>query len=266
MGRTKQWLKSTGVHFNWHIFKQFAPYLILLSILQHPSSSMFPSRVAWKKGHVLVPSLSRLSSTPHYHQGPIWNYHPAERGLYPFLYAWVGPFYFLHILSNSLWQSTTMTGIPIARRGSAIIGNLPTPKNKLIVNITLNNEQEDAFVPSFTTLDKIDGIVSIISPFDLNFEDVHITFQGTVRTYVEKVATSASTTGRTQAHHHFLRLFQPIDEAHIPEGRIAKAGQTYQFPFTFVVPERLLPQRTAEPVNTCTMHICNSHLALVILC
>ncbi|MCJ1350270.1 MAG: hypothetical protein MMC33_000251 [Icmadophila ericetorum] len=153
-----------------------------------------------------------------------------------------------------------MTGIPIARRGSAIIGNLTTPKNKLIVNITLNNEQEDAFVPSFTTLDKIDGIVSIISPFDLNFEDVHITFQGTVRTYVEKVATSASTTGRTQAHHHFLRLFQPIDEAHIPEGRIAKAGQTYQFPFTFVVPERLLPQSCTH--SRASQHVHDAHLQL----
>src|SRR5436190_23025836 len=47
------------------------------------------------------------------------------------------------------------------------------------------------------------------------------------------------------AVHTFLKLSQPIDESLYPQPRIVEAGRAYTFPFTFVVPERLLP------------HVCN---------
>ena len=64
---------------------------------------------------------------------------------------------------------------------------------------------------------------------------------GTTRTWIEKVATAAPTTNRTNAFHRFFRVDQPIDEDNLPGDRIAKAGVTYKHPFTFVVPDRLLP-------------------------
>ena len=129
-----------------------------------------------------------------------------------------------------------------------------------VIKITLNDGQKDAFVPSYTTLDKIEGHVSITAPNDLSFEDIHITFQGASKTYVDAVATAPSAGSRTQAHHHFLRLFQPIDGATLPPDRVLEAGRTYNFPFTFVVPEHLLPQSCTHPREHACVH--DAHLAL----
>ncbi|MCJ1259718.1 hypothetical protein MMC24_007557 [Lignoscripta atroalba] len=133
-----------------------------------------------------------------------------------------------------------MSIIPLSRTLSPLKGL--TQKAKPIIDITLHDEQEGSFVPSYTTLDKIEGEVSITAPVNMDFEDIRITFQGATRSYVEKIATSAPTNGRTHATHNFLRLVQPIPESSLPQSRILEAGRKYTFSFTFVVPERLLPQ------------------------
>lgn len=133
-----------------------------------------------------------------------------------------------------------MTMRPSEVRRSSLVGL--TMKTKPTIDITLNDVQEGNVVPLYTTLDKIEGIVSISAPVDLNFDDIHITFQGASRTYVERVATTASINARSNAYHNFLRLSQPIKETDLPGDRVLKAGQTYKFPFTFVVPDKLLPQ------------------------
>ena len=133
-------------------------------------------------------------------------------------------------------------------------------KSKPIISITLNDSQQHAFVPSYTSLDEIRGVVSITALSDTRFDEVYITFEGATRTYVEKIATTAPTNGRTEAFQNFLRLVQPIDEAAFPQPRIAKAGQMYQFPFTFVVPDRLLPQSCIHPVENLSVR--DNHLNL----
>ena len=40
----------------------------------------------------------------------------------------------------------------------------------------------------------------------------------------------------------FLKLRQPIESTDYPTPRVLEAGRSYEFPFTFVVPDRLLPQ------------------------
>lgn len=129
-----------------------------------------------------------------------------------------------------------------------------------VIKITLNDGQQNTFVPSYTTLDKIEGLVSITAPNDLSFEDIHLTFQGASKTYVDAITTAPSSGSRTQAHHHFLRLFQPIDGATLPPDRVLEAGRTYKFPFTFVVPEHLLPQSCTHPRGHACVH--DAHLAL----
>lgn len=59
--------------------------------------------------------------------------------------------------------------------------------------------------------------------------------------------------GRTGATQTFLRLRQPIEEALYPTPRVIEPGLSYQFPFTFVVPQRLLP-------HVCTHHKTNAHI------
>ena len=128
------------------------------------------------------------------------------------------------------------------------------------VEITLDDQQPGTFVPSYTTLEKIQGTASITTPVDLPFDDVNITFTGSVKTFVEKLATSSPTIPRTQAFHNFLRLAQPINPSDLPENKIAKAGVTYRFPFTFVVPERLLPQACSHDLASDAVR--EAHLAL----
>ncbi|KAI4254130.1 MAG: hypothetical protein LQ352_003265 [Teloschistes flavicans] len=115
-------------------------------------------------------------------------------------------------------------------------------KDKPLVQINLADDQEQAFVPTYTSLEQIRGTVSLTAPVDTKIGQIHIGFEGICKTYVEKVATSSPTHGRTEAFHTFLRLGQPIQEAEYPPDHIAKAGETYTFPFIFVVPEQLLPQ------------------------
>lgn len=115
-----------------------------------------------------------------------------------------------------------------------------TPKP--IIEVTLTDDQKDAFVPQYTSLDEIKGEVSITVSCDTSFDDIYITFEGSTRTFVEKIATTSPTNGRTEAFHNFVRLLQPMDPSAFPDPRVIEAGKNYKFPFTFVVPDTLLPQ------------------------
>jgi hypothetical protein len=58
----------------------------------------------------------------------------------------------------------------------------------------------------------------------------------------------------------FLKLRQPIEEASYPEPRVFQQGSLYRFPFTFVVPEQLLPQSCSH--RTCNQHLQHAHTQL----
>ena len=76
-----------------------------------------------------------------------------------------------------------------------------------------------------------------------------ITFEGQSSTYVERIATTAPTTGRTTGKHTFLKLLQPVDSDQLPDCNLFVAGTTYKIPFNFVVPDRLLPYICAHKVD-----------------
>lgn len=62
-------------------------------------------------------------------------------------------------------------------------------------------------------------------------------------------ATTTSVEGRgnihpsitPKAYHNFLKMKQPVDDSQYPEPRVFSAQKVYRFPFTFVVPDQLLP-------------------------
>lgn len=120
-------------------------------------------------------------------------------------------------------------------------------KPKPIIEIKLSGSQKDAFAPSYTSLEEINGEVSITTQTDLNFDDIYITFEGATRTYVEKIATTSPTNAKTEAFQNFLRLVQPVDQNAFPHLKVLEANKSYKFPFHFVVPERLLPQSCTHP-------------------
>lgn len=124
------------------------------------------------------------------------------------------------------------------RRGSAIAAAIGLRK-KSEITIVLDGDAD--FVHSYSTYDEIKGHVDVRFDKDTAFDDLNITFEGQSSTYVEKIASTAPTTGRTTGRHTFLKVQQPISEDLLPESGIFEAGVTYTIPFTFVVPDRLLP-------------------------
>ncbi|KZF24321.1 hypothetical protein L228DRAFT_237261 [Xylona heveae TC161] len=125
---------------------------------------------------------------------------------------------------------------------------------------TASSSAPEPYVHSYTSLDRIEGEVAITAPNALRFEDISITFEGTSRTYVENVSSASMLTQRTAARHNFLKLAQPIDQSSFPHPRILEPGRTYRFPFTFVIPERMLPSSCRHSTVNAELH--EAHLQL----
>lgn len=83
---------------------------------------------------------------------------------------------------------------------------------------------------------------------------------GTAYTVVDRVTTTPSMTGRTEATHRFLTLRQPISLSDLPSPRVFEAGRTYRFPFTFNIPAQLLPKACTHDVAA--DHVRDTHLTL----
>lgn len=95
---------------------------------------------------------------------------------------------------------------------------------------------------TYTTRDRITGVVSVTVPVDTSFDDLEIDFVGTSRTYVERLTTAAAISGRSEAFHQFLKLTQPDLRQCFPPNSLLRAGKTYDFTFEFAIPEQLLPR------------------------
>ena len=149
-----------------------------------------------------------------------------------------------------------------SRRPSAFAGFGPSNilKRKGDVDIVLEGQEQGSCINSYSTHDEIKGQVVVSFERDTRFDDLMITFEGQTLTYVEKIATTAPTTGRTTGKHTFLKLLQPANEALLPEDHVARAGVRYEFPFQFVVPDRLLPHICQHSVSS--PEVKDAHLTL----
>jgi hypothetical protein len=87
------------------------------------------------------------------------------------------------------------------------------------------------------------------SPLRLANLAVSLLLTGMTTTITEPPGAAGPVAGRLSSVHTFLKLSQPIDESLYPQPRIAEAGRTYTFPFTFVIPERLLPHVCRHQTN-----------------
>ncbi|KNG51972.1 arrestin (or s-antigen) n-terminal domain protein [Stemphylium lycopersici] len=130
------------------------------------------------------------------------------------------------------------------------------------IEIELNedNDRQRKFVTSYSSMDTVEGTVKITAQHDTPFEDIDIAFIGTSLVYVDRMTTTPTMTGRTEAKHRFLTLRQPVDLASFPNPRVFKVGRTYTFPFTFTIPSQLLPKACSH--NTVSEHIRDTHLLL----
>ncbi|KAI9803561.1 MAG: hypothetical protein M1825_001904 [Sarcosagium campestre] len=120
--------------------------------------------------------------------------------------------------------------------------------------------QDNGSLCTFTTSDKLEGEIAITAQQDARFDDIQITFEGSVKTFVEPMTTASTMASRTEASHLFLKVAQPIEESAYPQPRIAEAGKTYRFPFTFIVPEQLLTHSCTHPCES--NQVRDAHLRL----
>ncbi|KAJ5503854.1 hypothetical protein N7463_006728 [Penicillium fimorum] len=116
--------------------------------------------------------------------------------------------------------------------------------------------QKPGLVNSYTTGESIDGTITVTVEHETRFDEIEIVFEGISRTTVER----ASCPGRTGSQQMFLKLRQPIDEMEYPTPRVLESGRSYEYPFTFVVPDRLLPQVCTHAKKNA--HIHRSHTML----
>ncbi|KAF1851393.1 arrestin [Cucurbitaria berberidis CBS 394.84] len=122
------------------------------------------------------------------------------------------------------------------------------------------SDGRNAFLSSFSTMDTVQGNVTITAPYDTRFNDVDIAFVGISQVFVDRLTTTPTMTGRTEAAHRFLLLRQPMDESDFPSPRVLEAGKSYKFPFTFTIPSQLLPKACTH--KTVSDHVRNTHLQL----
>ena len=130
------------------------------------------------------------------------------------------------------------------------------------VEIKVDNVQgaHRGYVTSYSTMDTIEGTVAITTTHDTKFENLEIAFIGTCNVFVDRLTTTPSMSGRTEATHRFLTLKQPIEDEDLPCPRKLVAGKTYTFPFFFTVPAHLLPRACTH--RTASDHVRNTHLML----
>jgi len=120
-------------------------------------------------------------------------------------------------------------------------------RKKSELEVVLDGKAE--FVRTYSTFDQIKGHVQLKFDKDTLIDDLNIVFEGQAQTYVEKVASASPTIGRTTGKHTFLRVQQPISAESLPDNMIAKADVAYTIPFTFIVPDRLLPYVCSHKVE-----------------
>ncbi|KAL5120407.1 hypothetical protein ACEQ8H_001697 [Pleosporales sp. CAS-2024a] len=163
------------------------------------------------------------------------------------------------MLSSEFAPSTAMQSIR-NQVGSKLRNMTHYGQPTIEINIYRNEASRNTWVTSYSTMDTIEGNVTITAPHDTRFEHVDIAFVGTCQTFVDTLTTSPSMNGRAVASHRFLVLRQPMAESDFPTPRIFEAGRTYTFPFTFTVPERLLPKSCSHQVSSDQVREC--HLML----
>jgi len=132
-------------------------------------------------------------------------------------------------------------------------------KTRPQIKISLNG-CEDSWVATYSTMDKIEGKVTITCPVATSVDSLSIDFIGTTRTFLERMSTSSAVSGRSEAHHQFLKLTQPIPASAWPENKMFEAGKTYEFNFIFVVPEMLLPRVCRHGITS--SHVQQEHIRL----
>ncbi|KAK9485948.1 hypothetical protein V1527DRAFT_465356 [Lipomyces starkeyi] len=103
--------------------------------------------------------------------------------------------------------------------------------------------------PYYTVGDCLSGAVILTPKNNTEFTEMCIALEGTAKTWNE----STSVGSRVNAKDTFLKMSSPVQEDDYPSPRIFRAGVTYKFNFSFVLPAHLLESH-------CDRVVCHRHL------
>lgn len=123
-----------------------------------------------------------------------------------------------------------------------------SPAAPLILDVVIDNKR------TFTTLECFTGALTAKASVDTIFDRLDIRLIGTSRTYGRRVVPQAPNARTVTTAHRFLELNQPDLHLHFPENNILKAGCTYEFPFEFAIPHRMLPATCRHVVSSPCVH------------
>jgi hypothetical protein len=118
---------------------------------------------------------------------------------------------------------------PPKRRGSWV----PTRrKSECPLEVSIDRHFEAKIYTSGST---ITGSVSVSPQANLTVDAFEIVFTGSATTLIQMFHQGTM----PKSGHKFLLLRMPIPETALPPGGVLKAGQTYEVPFSFVIPYQL---------------------------
>ncbi|KAJ6051321.1 hypothetical protein N7460_001855 [Penicillium canescens] len=95
-------------------------------------------------------------------------------------------------------------------------------------------EEKTGAMKTYTSGDPIEGVASITCDCDTPFDEIQIVLEGLSNTTLERTPYP----GQTGCRKTFLAMRYPVNH---PQVRVFERGRSYQFPFTFIFPDRLLP-------------------------
>ncbi|KAK9376885.1 uncharacterized protein V1513DRAFT_423314 [Lipomyces chichibuensis] len=104
--------------------------------------------------------------------------------------------------------------------------------------------------PYYTVGDCLSGAVILKPKNDTEFAEIYIALEGTAKSWNESASVVC---GRVDAKDTFLKMSSPVQEDDYPSPKIFRAGVTYKFNFSFVLPEHLLESH-------CDRVLCHRHL------
>lgn len=110
----------------------------------------------------------------------------------------------------------------------------------------------------YTTSDEVRGCIKIEVEREIPLEKIDISLEGTSSASLSRAI--AFVPGRRESFQRFLQLRQPKNELDYPKIQTLLPGQQYQLPFTFVIPEQILPQCCTH--ETRNAGVKNAHLRL----
>lgn len=131
----------------------------------------------------------------------------------------------------------------------------PAMARKPIMEVRLERDSNE-----FTTGDRIHGKVVIEAQAETHFDNIEIKLMGQSKTFVDLMSALPGHQEVTKSSQIFLTLRQPGLESRYPLDRTLQRGTTYEFPFEFVVPKRLVDGSCGHQIASTAIRA--AHLAL----